>query len=264
MRDAVTDLVHLFFTVPVYLLVLFGFGAVLAWRQGPQTPLHRWRFVLAILAALSLLLGIPIMPNAFVNHVERTHPVPTEAQLATWIAQGTPEIVVLSGGWFRRVESGYEVEMGSNSWERTWAAVGLWRRTGGTLIFTGAPLPDGSDSVAQHMATVALQLGVPASSLRVETHSRNTFENLVFTARQFKLRRTPRPIILLTSALHLPRAAAIARHMGLVVLPYPCDYHAERRLHWRMWLPSNDAYGAFEEVLHEWVGLIWYRMRGWA
>jgi uncharacterized SAM-binding protein YcdF (DUF218 family) len=52
--------------------------------------------------------------------------------------------------------------------------------------------------------------------------------------------------------------------MGLAVLPYPCDYHAERRLHWRMWLPSNDAYGAFEEVLHEWVGLIWYRLRGWA
>lgn len=262
MRDVVTDLVHLLFTLPVYLVALFAGSAVLAWRRGRGSPLHRYRFVLVGLAVVALTLGLPVLPNAFVNHVERSQPAPTEAELQAWVRQSDTQIVVLSGGWFRRTESGYAVEMGSNSWERTWAAVQLWRRIGGSLIFSGAPLPDGSDSVAAHMATIARQLGVPEGRIRIESRSRNTFENLLFTKQQFGL-GPEHPIVLVTSALHLPRSVAIARRMGLAVLPYPCDYRSEGRLHWRMWLPSNDSYGAFEEVLHEWIGLLSYRLRGW-
>lgn len=264
MRDVVTEIVHLFFILPFYVIVGLAAAAFVAWRRKRGAPLRRWRYVLTTAAVLMLVLSLPVIPNAMVLHVEREFAAPREADVARLAARGDAQIVVLSGGWFRRTEGGYEVEMGSNSWERTWAAVALWRRIGGTLIFSGAPLPDGSDSVAQRMAEVARQLGVPADRVLAETQSRNTFENLNFTKSRFHLDSDARPIVLVTSALHMPRSVAIAGRLGLSVLPYPCDLRAERRIHWRMWLPGNDGLANIEEAMHEWVGLLAYRMRGWA
>ena len=264
MRDVVTDIAHLFFTLPFYAVLGLAAAAVLAWRRGRGSRLYRWRHALTLGAVLVFLASLPVIPNAIVLHVERQFDLPDEQELARLAARGDAQIVVLSGGWFRRVDAGYEVQMGSNSWEHSWAAVALWRRIGGTLIFSGAPLPDGSDSVAQHMAEAALQWGVPKERVMVETKSRNTFENLSFTHQQFRLGSDARPLVLVTSALHLPRAVAIARHLGLAVIPYPCNFRAERRLHWRMWLPGNDGLANIEGALHEWFGLLTYRLRGWA
>lgn len=264
MRDVVTDIVHLFFTLPFYAIVALAVAAVMAWRRGRGSALHRWRFVFAGGAVLMLVFSLPVVPNAMVQHVENQYTRPDEATLGDLASRGDAQILVLSGGWFRRTESGYEVEMGSNSWERTLAAVKLWKRIGGSLVFTGAPLPDGSDSVAQHMAQLARDLGVPADKVFAETRSRNTFENFAFSKQQFNLGAEGRPVVLVSSALHLPRSVAIAERMNLAVIPFPCNYRAERRIHWRMWLPGNDGLANIEEALHEWVGLLAYRLRGWA
>jgi uncharacterized SAM-binding protein YcdF (DUF218 family) len=263
MRAVVTDLVHLLFTLSFYGVVLLMVVTFFAWRRGAASALRPWRFALAGVTLGAILVTVPAVPNYFVNHIEGIHTRPSDVALAELARRGDTQIVVLTGGWFRSTDQGYEVMMGGNSWERTWSAVSLWKRIGGTLIFAGAPLPDESDSVAQHMAVVAREMGVPADRIQVEARSRNTHENLVFTQRQAALGGT-HAVILLTSALHLPRSVAIARRLGLSVMPYPCDYRGERRTSWQAWLPNNDAPGALEEALHEWVGLVWYRLRGWA
>lgn len=263
MQSVLTTFVHLLLTFPFYVIVALVGVTFLAWRSGPGSRLHAWRHALAAAALLAVAVSSPPIPNAITNDIEAEYPIPSEADLAALTARGNVRIVVLTGGWFRSTERGYEVNMGGNSWERTWLAVKLWRRIGGDLIFTGAPLPDGSDSVAKHMAEVAANLGVPEDRILIETRSENTRENLQNTQAMFGL-GPDQSIVLVTSALNMPRAMGVAHALGIAVLAYPCNFEGERVTGWRPWLPNNDAPGELERVLHEWIGLRWYRLRGWA
>ncbi len=69
-------------------------------------------------------------------------------------------------------------------------------------------------------------------------------------------------MLLVTSALHMPRAVAVAHKLGLEVLPYPCDFRAEAPGKWQLWVPSNEGAAALEGALHEVLGLWAYRWSG--
>ena len=103
---------------------------------------------------------------------------------------------------------------------------------------------------------------MPATAINVEPASLNTYENIQFS--KSLLDRNGAEVWLVTSALHMPRAMAVARKMGVPAVAYPCDFRAEERPHWRLWLPSNAGPAMLEEALHEWLGLLYYRLRGWA
>lgn len=261
MRSVLTDLVHLLLAMPLYVLLGLAWLSVRAWRARTGR-LHRWRHALAATGIVVYLVSIPATANVLLAHLEGWWPVPTEAEIKALSGTGGPRMLVLTAGWFRRTDAGWTVVMGAPSWERTNQAVALYERHGGRLMFTGAPLPDGSDSVAEHMARAARRLGVPPEAIGVETRSVNTHENMLFSERRFQLRAQGR-VLLLTSAIHMPRSVAAARGVGLDVLPYPCDFRADAALKWQHFVPGNEAPGALEEVLHEWLGLAMYRLRGW-
>ena len=104
--------------------------------------------------------------------------------------------------------------------------------------------------------------GVPAEDIWVEDRSHSTHENAVFAA-QLLRRKGIRKIVLVTEAYHMPRAVACFREEGLIVVPAACGYRSYHTFHieelWLGWEPI--AWN--EDTLHEAVGLIWYRIRGW-
>lgn len=259
LRAAITELIHLLFVLPVYVILILLGLSIRGWVR-PDSAIGRYRHHWLGLAVLVYAGSIPAIPNWLVGKVEHTYDAPL---IPPGDSVDRPYILVLSGGWFRPTEGGYEIKLGENSFERTLAAVDLWKRTGGKLLFSGAPLPDLSDSVAQRMATLAMRMGVPEAQIVVEGTSRNTHENLAFCEQKFQLSRK-KPVILVTSALHLVRSAAIAKQLGIDVIPYPVDFRSSEQLSWQLWIPSNEAAMAFEEVLHEIVGLAAYKIRGWA
>ena len=64
---------------------------------------------------------------------------------------------------------------------------------------------------------------MPASRLTLEDRSRNTIENAVYS----KALAQPKPgerWLLVTSALHMPRAMGAFRQAGFAVEAYPVDY----------------------------------------
>lgn len=263
MRSTATDLIHLLLALPLQMVLACLALAVVAWLRGPRSPWFRWRFALLAAALWTYLLSMTATANALGHWLEAQHAVPAEATLARL---GTPPtVLVLAGGWFRTTAGGYEVMLTAADLQRIDTGVALQRRLDARLIFSGAPLPDGSDSVAQHMAEMARRMGAPAERVAVETRSVNTHENLAFSAEAFQLRQA-QPVLLVTSALHMPRAAAVARKLGLEVLPYPCDFRAEApgtgRGKWQLWVPSNEGAAALEGALHELLGLWAYRWSG--
>lgn len=121
-------------------------------------------------------------------------------------------------------------------------------------------LSGGGSGEAMEMAGHLKQLGVPASALRVESQSLTTHENALYSAAILK-REGRHRILLVTSAWAMPRAAASFRRQGIDVIPAPSFDASHTPPTWPRWRLSLWQSGRF---LHEYVGLLFYKLRGWA
>lgn len=103
-------------------------------------------------------------------------------------------------------------------------------------------------------------LGVPRDRIVVVNGSRNTWEN----ARDVAARRPAGTLLLLTSATHMPRSVASFEAFGLAVEPYPSDFLTGPSLSVRHILapPILANLTHADRALHEWVGLLVYRLSG--
>jgi len=103
--------------------------------------------------------------------------------------------------------------------------------------------------------------GVPAERVWTEERSTSTHENAAFTA-ELLAKKGIRRIALVTEAYHMLRAERCFRQQGLDVVPAPCRFEGLEGTGGAI-LPEADAIHWNNLVLHEWVGLLWYRLRGW-
>jgi uncharacterized SAM-binding protein YcdF (DUF218 family) len=104
-------------------------------------------------------------------------------------------------------------------------------------------------------------MGVPPNSVIYESASRNTHENALLTAQIAGLDIT-QPWLLLTSAAHMPRAMATFAKAGWNVTAYPVDFQTADEMEWTQYSMSGGP-GSWEMALHEVLGLVAYRIKGW-
>lgn len=131
------------------------------------------------------------------------------------------------------------------------------------LVFSG-----GSSALAGGgltSATVAERLfndfGVDPARTVLESRSRNTYENARYTAQQLRP-RAGETWVLITSAMHLPRAVGLYRKAGWQVIPYPVDYRSSGRARLDPSLRFAEEMENFDAAVREWLGLVAYRLMG--
>lgn len=81
----------------------------------------------------------------------------------------------------------------------------------------------------------------------------------MFTERILDSTDIREPYLLITSALHMPRAMKIFENEGMKIKAYPCDFHVTEthtRLSWRSILPSSDAFEMWNLLFKEIVGTL--------
>lgn len=93
-----------------------------------------------------------------------------------------------------------------------------------------------------------------------EGSSLTTEENALFSAKILAGARI-RKILLVTHALHMPRAQRLFSDTGLEVVPAPTRFSSAVALHWIDFWPSAEGRKTSQSALHEIVGLAWYRLR---
>lgn len=174
-------------------------------------------------------------------------------------------IVVLGGGVEAAVPPRLEVELGPAS-DRVWYAAQLYQAGKAPFVLvTGGSLP-WSDAGAEAPAMQRLleAWGVPASAIVQEDRSRTTRENAVYSAPILQARGV-HSVLLVTSALHMPRARATFAKVGIDAVPATTDVHvvAQARLHVLDFLPDPQAAAFMAYVIKEYQGLFYYRLRGW-
>ena len=117
-------------------------------------------------------------------------------------------------------------------------------------------------SEAALVRNLLVDLGVTASRIEFEEHSRDTLQN----AEQSLLIAKPQSNetwVLVTSASHMPRAIASFRAVGFPVIAYPVDYRTQGPVELRRAVRSlAEGLQAVDLAAHEWLGLVLYRLTG--
>ena len=189
--------------------------------------------------------------------------LPLEARFPPWTsAQGAPTGMIVLGGAISPLVSAAHSQIALNaSAERLTAAVALSRAyPNAHIVFSGGnPKLIGGLPEAGFALRFFEQLGVPRERVTIEAQSRNTAEQASYCKRLI----APKPgerWLLITSAMHTPRAVGVFRQAGFPVVPYPVDYHlAGPRA---LWTVGWHGMGGTDAAVHEWLGLFAYWITG--
>lgn len=234
-------------TILGLLLIVFG------WRR------LGWAAILAA-ASITSIISWPPLGDTLLRHVE------DQARAAE---AATPRccfdaIVVLGGGVAPAVPPEREFPSLTESADRVWTAARLYRAGiapriivsgGGFLAENKGP----ATTEAEAMRRFLVELGVPDSAIVSEGGSNNTVENIANVRKMVG----DKPVALITSAFHIPRALRIAAAAKLNASAFPVNFHALRstRPPWENWLPTIEGMGETIIATHELLG-IWFDRRG--
>ena len=245
------------FSNPISLVLIFLALAFFLRRR-------RWSRWLAVAAFVILLaLGSRGVSNFLVGSIEQQYP---DRGLDAIPQAGA---IVVLGGAIHGPGGQHRGSRLVESSDRLLVAFRLYRAhkapvvvcSGGNVRFVSSP---GDIPEAEVMSGLLQEWGVPADAMLVENGSENTRQNATLSY-QILNAKGIRRILLVTSAMHMPRAAAVFRKAGFEVIPAPADFHSG----WNepsplTWVPNAAYIARSEDALHEWVGLWVYRAMGWA
>jgi len=124
----------------------------------------------------------------------------------------------------------------------------------------GHPLHPQSRPEGVIMRDWLIRLGVPVERVRVETTANTTCESALRLA-PILLKDGIRNIILVTSALHMPRAMFCFSGLDIEVTPAPCAYLGKRGPYDLLsFLPRANILAISSDALWEYLGMLWYRV----
>ena len=240
-----------FLLSPVTIAVLVLVAALIADHYGKQWPVRG-----LVAAAALLLTAVALLPvdDMLAGPLESAYARPA-------LPLHVDGIVVLSGGLKLYLYMPPDT-MGQNaSVLRMVAGAQLARRyPGARFVYSGT-------SVGAKMRTFEFEAverfmvgqGVAPGRTIYERASADTWQNLSFSKKLLQ----PKPgetWILVTSAMHMPRAMAVANRLGWKMLPWPSDYAASLRGHPLRPLP--DRLSTIDHAVHEWIGRLVYAVEG--
>lgn len=173
-------------------------------------------------------------------------------------------IVVLGGHTANGRQNWFEAYDPDTASSRVNTAALLYEtRRAPRIVLSGAAL-DGSLSEAEMMARILRQRGIPDDALILETDSFTTYENGVYTRRTLEKHGINR-ILLVTSALHMPRAMAVFRKQDINVIAAPSQPQivVPADPGFSFWVPDARTLSASRSIIKEYAALLVYWLRGW-
>ena len=253
--------------VPLLLYPL-GLACILALLAAALRRWDSWSTALAVASAMLLLVfGNGWVAGTLSKSLEWRH-LPQDDPPAV-------DAIVLLGGGTRSVEYPRTMTEVNEAGDRLFQTVRLYRSgkaphvivTGGAIQWMGSVVPE-----AEGMRELLEFMGVPADAIISDAAAQNTYENALHVraiADELGVER----ILLVTSALHMPRSVGIFERQGFDVIPAPTDFLATRSdedspgiglggAFYRL-LPDVQYLEISTRVLKEYMGMAVYRARGW-
>ena len=236
------------------MLALAG-GVALLWlgRTRAGRALVTAGVLLALAPALLPLFDLAALP------LEDRFPIPE-------LPERVDGIVVLGGAVVQDVTSGRGRPALNDGAERMTEALRLANAyPTATLVFTGGSglLVSQALSEADVARQFFVEQGLDPVRLLFEDRSRDTRENARLS---FELARPQagETWLLVTSAMHLPRAVLAFEAAGWTVLPYPVDHWTTGAVRWRPRANVVGRLNRLDAAVAEWTALVGYRVLGYS
>ena len=246
--------VGILLTPSLVLALSIAVGTLLQFSQRRQRKARRL-LAAGVLGLSMLSFGIPF--DLIGRWLEGRHP-PILVPEAVPALAGVRWIVVLGGGH----RSGEDLPPSSLP-----SDVSVYRILEGLRLYHAIPESRiifsgsggaGPSSTASTYSRLATALGVDPARIDLEESPRNTAEE----AARVHARVRNESVVLVTAALHMPRAVRIFEKEGLSVVPSPTGHRAPGRgssiSDWIVPSPARVAYA--DAVMHELLGLLAVRL----
>lgn len=136
------------------------------------------------------------------------------------------------------------------------------------IMFSGG---SGSISFPTHKEGIFVKkylnnIQVPDSDIIIENNSKNTRENALFSKQVLDSLKFKGSVLLVTSSYHMPRALACFKKVGFTnITPYVTNrLSGSRRFELDFcFIPNTDALFTLSFLIHEWVGDLMYKIKGY-
>ncbi len=119
---------------------------------------------------------------------------------------------------------------------------------------------------AKYLKNYLIKIGIPKKDILIETESRNTHENAVYTAKTLGSNEIKKSsFLLISSATHLPRATKCFYKVGIYAKPFATDrYGGPYKLQFDYFLiPNAETLSNWIVLIKEYVGTIAYTFAGY-
>jgi uncharacterized SAM-binding protein YcdF (DUF218 family) len=247
-----SSLLHIVLLPPMSLFLLMGAGALLR-RRHPRSGRTLYGAALAVLVLLCCDAGSALLVK------------PLEAMttpLATSAGSRAQAIVVLAAGSIDDApEYGHQDIPDRIALGRLRYGAHLQHESGLPLLVTGGNgSADGRYEAKAHAMARALREDFKTPVAWIEDRSATTAENAAFSAAILRRHKVGR-ILLVTDAMHMPRARRVFQRAGLEVVDAPTLFFGRGQLAVLDFMPTAAALQKSYYASYEWLGLAWYRLR---
>ena len=235
---------------------------VMWWRRSRWVP-----FPISLALMVLLLASNNWVANGLVQSLEWQHLPPTTVP--------TADAIVILGG---ATKSAFPPRPGvdlSEQGDRVLYGAQLYREGKAPLVIASGGRIDwrgGGPSESADMAQILKTLGVPSSAILQDPTSLNTHENAV-NVQKIIQQRGIRRILLVTSAMHMPRSLRIFQRQGIDAIPAPTDFlvsqqeleepNSSPQAIMLSLIPDTERIDRTTRALKEYIGMAVYRLRGW-
>ena len=236
-----------FFPPGIFITLLLGSGVWFIWKKSRNAGI-----VNLLIGCLMWLLSISPVSDALLPGLVSEFDVIKipEGDVIILLGGGAEDMVPDISGVGRPTE---------RSQVRIVAAVRLYERLKLPIIVSGGIVSAQKISESEIMKRFLVELGVPENKITIEDKSRDTLENAKFT-RDVAARSGYKKPILVTSASHMKRSLMSFEKFGMNATPFPVGLETweGRHYRWHHYLPGS--YRKLSEILHEYVGILFYRL----
>jgi len=169
-------------------------------------------------------------------------------------------IVVLGGGVYYKDQNNAQLSV--HSLQRLVKGYQIHNKTGAPLIYSGG-IAIGQENLSE--ADIAenflLSLGMDVEKYTAEERAQSTYENGLYVKRWMDNNEFEK-VYLVTSAYHIFRSSAVFEAQGIEFLPVHSGFIYDHKFSWLDYLPNRGALNVNMSALHEWIGVVWYYLRG--
>ena len=242
--------------------ILMVVALVMWWRRSRWVP-----FPISLALMVLLLASNNWVANGLVQSLEWQHLPPKTIP--------TADAIVILGG---ATKSAFPPRPGvdlSEQGDRVLYGAQLYREGKAPLVIASGGRIDwrgGGPSESADMAQILKTLGVPSSAILQDPTSLNTHENAV-NVQKIIQQRGIRRILLVTSAMHMPRSLRIFQRQGIDAIPAPTDFlvsqqeleepNSSPQAIMLSLIPDTERIDRTTRALKEYIGMAVYRLRGW-